>query len=112
MKQYFMYFLTKWTNEVLYTGVNDNLERRTFEHKHKLAEGFSKKYELVKVVYFEVFDDPRSAIAREKQIKNWSRKKKDILVMKINPEWRDLSQDWYDADPSTSPGMTLRESCS
>ncbi|MCE7886976.1 MAG: GIY-YIG nuclease family protein [Alphaproteobacteria bacterium PRO2] len=98
--------MTNWTNEVLYTGVTSNLEQRVWQHKNKLIDGFTKRYNLDKLVYFEQFQDSKNAIKREKQIKNRSRKKKDYLVNLKNPEWRDLSQDWYSEDPSASLGMT------
>ncbi|MGB0720255.1 MAG: GIY-YIG nuclease family protein [Bdellovibrionales bacterium] len=107
-KQYFVYFITNWTGEVLYTGVTNNLERRLYEHQHKLIKGFSSKYNLNKLVYFECFDNSESAIKREKQIKNWSRQKKDFLVETMNPDWSDLSSRWYE-DPSASLGMTRGE---
>lgn len=106
MKQFFVYFMTNWTHQVLYVGMTNNLERRVYEHKNKLVKGFTKKYELMKLIYFEEFDSAINAIAREKQIKNWARHKKDFLVKKTNPDWRDLADDWYVADPSASLGMT------
>jgi putative endonuclease len=78
---------------VLYTGVTSDLIKRVYQHKNKLAEGFTKKYNLNKLVYFETTNDVTSAIAREKQIKGWLRTKKNELVESINPEWRDLSDD-------------------
>ena len=89
-KQYFIYIATNQRNTVLYTGVTNNLDRRTFEHKSEF-KGFTKKYNVNKLVYYEVFDDIREAIKREKQIKAGSRKKKIELVKSINPEFRDLS---------------------
>jgi putative endonuclease len=83
------------------------LERRLFEHKEGQVEGFTQQYKAHKLVYFEIFDDPENAIMREKQIKNWSRKKKDFLIHQQNPKWDDLSVDWYkSSDPSASLGMT------
>ncbi len=99
MKEYYVYFITNWTGDVLYTGVTNNLERRIYEHKHKLIDGFSKKYELNKLVYYEVFGDIKMAISREKQIKNWSRGKKNERVNAMNPKWKDLSEGWFE-DPS------------
>jgi putative endonuclease len=97
--------MANWNNKVLYTGVTGNLEKRVFDHKNGTYEGFSQKYKTNKLVYIETTNDIRSAIQREKQIKNWSRKKKDFLVNQINSNWDDLSSDWYQ-DPSTSLGMT------
>ena len=79
----------------MYIGVTNNLERRLFEHKNKLLKGFTEKYNLDKLVYFETTLDVLSAIEREKEIKNWRRKKKNILVKTANPEWKDLSQEWH-----------------
>ena len=92
-RYYYVYILTNWNNKVLYTGVTNDLVKRVYEHKNKLAEGFTKKYNLNKLVYFEATNDVTSAIAREKQIKGWLRTKKNELVESINPEWRDLSDD-------------------
>lgn len=105
-KQFYLYFLTNWTGSVLYIGVTSDLEKRFYQHKYKLKAGFSKKYNCDRVVYYEVYGDPEQAIKREKQIKKWSRKKKDFLVNKMNPDWEDLSLRWYE-DPSTSLGMTV-----
>ena len=91
---YFVYILTNKHNTTLYTGVTNNLERRLYEHKNKLVEGFTKRYNLDKLVYYEATSDVRSAIEREKQIKGWTRAKKDCLIETINPQWRDLSLDW------------------
>jgi putative endonuclease len=90
-KLYIVYIMTNKSNSVLYTGVTSNLSRRTSEHKNKLVKGFISKYNLNKLVYYEVFENPVSAIEREKQIKAGSRKKKIELIEKINNEWRDLS---------------------
>jgi len=92
-KQYYVYTMTNKRNTVLYTGVTNDLKRRVYEHKEKLVEGFTKKYNITKLVYYEVTDDVRSAILREKQIKGGSRQKKIDLINCINPEWRDLYED-------------------
>ena len=86
----FLYFLTNTHHNVLYVGVTNNLERRMSEHQAGLVPGFTKKYNLVKLVYYEQFGEIELAIAREKQIKKWRREKKNFLVEKINPEWEDL----------------------
>jgi putative endonuclease len=75
---------------VLYTGVTNNLDRRIDEHKRSVVEGFTKKYQVKRLVYFEETDNINDAIAREKQIKNWRRSKKDALITAFNPEWVDL----------------------
>ena len=90
-KQYHVYIMTNPKNTVLYTGITNNLTRRVYEHKNKMVKGFTKKYNLIKLVYFEESLDAYSAIAREKQIKAGSRKKKVDLVNSMNPEWKDLS---------------------
>ena len=82
-------------SKTLYTGVTNDLERRVFEHKHKLIPGFTKKYNITRLVYFEEGTDIDSAIMREKQIKGWLRKKKIDLIEKENPEWKDLAEDWF-----------------
>jgi putative endonuclease len=92
--QYFVYILTNSNNKVLYVGFTNNLERRLHEHKDKTHKGFTQKYNVHKVVYFESTSDVLSAIEREKQIKGWVRRKKDDLIKSSNPEWCDLSLDW------------------
>jgi len=89
-KQYYIYIMTNNRNAVLYVGVTGDLIRRVYEHKAKLADGFTKKYNIVKLVYYEVFEDIESAILREKQIKAGSRQKKVQLINSTNREWRDL----------------------
>ena len=91
---YYVYLLTNKTNTVLYTGVTNNLERRIYEHKNKVIEGFTKRYNVDKLVYFEETNDIKAAIAREKQIKGWLRVKKNQLIEKRNPTWQDLSAEW------------------
>ena len=87
---YFIYILTNYSNSVLYCGVTNNLIRRVYEHKEKLIDGFTSRYKIDKLVYYEEFNDPKSAITREKQIKAGSRQKKLDLIMKINPDFEDL----------------------
>ena len=89
-KQGYVYILTNTKNTVLYTGVTSNLVKRVYEHKNKMVQGFTKKYNLHKLVYYEVFDDMVDAIVREKQIKGWLRSKKLLLIEKVNPNWADL----------------------
>ena len=88
--QYYVYIMTNYTNTVLYTGVTNNLIRRVYQHKNKVAEGFTKSYNVKKLLYFEVYDDIRLAITREKQLKGGSRKRKVELINASNSEWRDL----------------------
>ncbi len=92
-RQYYVYILTNRTNSVLYTGVTNNLVRRVYEHKEKLQQGFTRKYNVDKLVYYEICLDPENAILREKQIKAGSRQRKLGLVNNFNPEWRDLYYD-------------------
>jgi putative endonuclease len=89
-KQSFVYIITNTYNTTLYTGVTNNLQRRVGEHKEGKINGFAKKYNANKLVYYEVFRDIQSAIAREKQIKGYSRKKKLALIETLNQTWRDL----------------------
>jgi putative endonuclease len=86
--------ITNWNNKVLYTGVTNDLERRIYEHKNKLIEGFTKKYNVSKLVYYECANDIYAAISREKQIKGWTRRKKNELIERVNPDWKDLSEEF------------------
>ena len=94
LKQYYVYILAN-KGKMLYTGVTNNLERRIFEHKNHLIPGYTKKYDITRLVYFEETNDVTSAIAREKQIKGWLRIKKISLIESMNPDWRDLSENWW-----------------
>jgi len=85
--------MTNSHHTVLYTGVTGNIARRGWQHKQKMHEGFTKRYNATKMVYVEAFRDINKAIAREKQIKRWTRKKKNRLVDSINPDWRDLYEE-------------------
>ena len=91
---YYVYMLTNWNNKVLYTGITNNLERRIYEHKNKLVKGFTAKYNVNKLVYYDYTSDVFSAIAREKEIKGWTRQKKNDLIQSMNPKWIDLSELW------------------
>jgi putative endonuclease len=91
-RRYYVYLLTNWNNRVIYVGVTNDLMRRIYEHKNKLVEGFTKKYNIHKLVYFEETNDVNSALAREKEIKKWRREKKNNLVSAMNPHWNDLSE--------------------
>ena len=86
--------LTNWNNKVLYIGVTNNLIRRIYEHKSKLIEGFSQKYNLNKLVYYERYSDIILAINREKELKKWRREKNNRLVESMNKKWEDLSKDF------------------
>lgn len=88
---YYIYILSSYSG-VLYIGVTNNLQRRVYEHKQELIDGFSKKYKCKKLVYFEEYKDINQTIAREKQLKNWNRKKKELLIKKLNPDFKNLSE--------------------
>ena len=88
--QYYVYIMANENNTVLYTGVTRDVKRRVYEHKEKLVGGFTKKYNVTKLVYYEIVEDVESAILREKQIKSGSRRKKIELITGVNKEWRDL----------------------
>ena len=94
-RQYYVYIMTNRSG-TLYIGVTNNIKQRVHQHKNKLVEGFTKKYNIDKLIYVETFRDVNSAIAREKTIKGWLRKKKIELIKTANPDWRDLNEDWYD----------------
>ena len=88
---YFVYILSNWDDSVLYIGFTSNLPRRLYEHRNGLADGFTKKYNVHKLVYYEYTNDVYSALSREKQLKNWGRSKKIALIQKTNPQWLDLT---------------------
>ena len=90
MKQPAVYILASQTHGTIYTGVTSNLIKRLYEHKNDLIDGFTKKYQVHRLVYFEQLDDMQNAITREKQIKSWKRQWKIELIEKSNPEWQDL----------------------
>ena len=90
IETYYVYILTNWNNHVMYIGVTNNLERRLYEHRTGVNEGFSKKYNTHKLVYFESCSEIRDAIAREKQLKGWIRKRKNELVESTNPSWKEI----------------------
>jgi len=99
-KTYYIYLLTNHRCSVLYTGVTKDLQRRMYQHKHKMIDGFSKKYSLDRLVYYEAYTDILDAISREKEIKGWLRHKKDDLVKMQNPAWDDLC-------PTLFPSMSF-----
>jgi putative endonuclease len=82
-------------SKTLYTGVTNDLMRRVYEHKNKMIDGFTKKYHITKLVYYEETNDIQVAISREKQIKGWLRGKKIALIESVNPKWNDLSEGWF-----------------
>jgi putative endonuclease len=102
MNNYYVYILAN-NSKTLYIGITNNLLRRIYEHKHKLIEGFTKKYNLTKLVYYETTNSINDAIKREKQLKNWHRQWKINLIESINKEWKDLSSEWLNSgDAETS----------
>ena len=94
-RTYFVYIMTN-RSKTLYTGITDNLVRRVREHKLGIGSGFTAKYKLDRLVYFERLEDVHNAIEREKEIKGWLRIKKIALIVSVNPAWRDLSVEWYE----------------
>jgi putative endonuclease len=107
MRQYSVYIMTN-DSHTLYIGVTNNLTRRVYEHKHKLAPGFTSKYNITQLVWHESFSNPRDAIAREKQLKCWRREKKVALIRAMNPGWCDLAGDEdteRPLDPARGDGM-------
>lgn len=100
-----MYIMSN-SSKMIYAGVTGDLLRRVYEHKQELVEGFTKKYHLTTLVYYEATSEVLGAIQREKQIKGWLRSKKIELIESLNPEWVDLSKEWFDAelDPSLRSG--------
>jgi putative endonuclease len=92
---YYVYMMTNQSG-TLYTGVTNNVVRRVYEHKHKLVSGFTSKYNITQLVYYEETNDVQAALAREKQIKGWLRERKIALIKSVNPGWLDLSASWYE----------------
>ncbi|MBF0495452.1 MAG: GIY-YIG nuclease family protein [Deltaproteobacteria bacterium] len=86
--------MSNWNNKVIYVGVTNDLERRVYEHKNKLIDGFTSKYNINKLVYYEYTSDIYAAIKREKEIKAWRREKKNKLILSMNPDWKDISDQW------------------
>ena len=93
MNHYYVYIITNRDNKVLYIGVTNNIARRIYEHKNKLIDGFTKKYNVYKLVYLEEMNDVKAAISREKQLKGWKKDKKILLIESINPKWEELTID-------------------
>ncbi|MBN1934179.1 MAG: GIY-YIG nuclease family protein [Anaerolineae bacterium] len=97
-KQYYVYIMTNHSG-TLYTGMTNDLKRRVWQHKQKLVEGFTKRYNITRLIYWEETGDVNVAIAREKEIKGWVRAKKIALIEADNPGWKDLSEEWYGEKP-------------
>ena len=107
MKTYYVYILASKRNGTLYVGFTNDLRRRMYEHKNGIIEGFTKKYGVNRLVYFEESAEVNAAIRREKQIKGWRRDKKIALIESTNPDWEDLSKEWF-VDSSLAFGMTKK----
>jgi putative endonuclease len=97
MSEYYVYIMSN-KSRTLYVGVTNDLERRVYEHKHKLIKGFTSKYNITKLVWHESFPTIEQAIEGEKRLKGWLRSKKVALIESSNPNWEDLSQNWYEAE--------------
>ncbi len=104
MKHYYVYIMASISKR-LYTGVTNNLIRRANEHRNRQGSGFTRKYRIFKLVYYETYPEIHSAIRREKQIKGWSREKKTAMIESANPTWKDLGVEWY-AEKDSSPEFT------
>jgi putative endonuclease len=100
MSEYYVYIMTN-RSRTLYTGVTNDLERRVYEHKHRLVPGFSSKYNIHTLVWYEAFSRVEQAIEGEKRIKGWLRSKKVALIESMNPAWEDLSSGWYGDEDSS-----------
>jgi putative endonuclease len=107
--QYYVYILANNHNTTLYIGITNNLERRVYEHKIHLNKGFTQKYNVTKLVWYERFLTSDSAISKEKQLKKWNRAWKERIVNEMNPQWNDLSEGWYDKILGDSHVPRLRE---
>ena len=104
----YVYIIGNWTRNVIYVGVTSDLEKRIYQHKYKLIKGFSTKYNLSALLFYEGFGDIELAIAREKEIKSWRREKKNRLIVSVNPHWKDLSEGWFE-DSSVLPAAIRSE---
>ena len=107
---YYVYIMTNRVR-ILYVGVTNDIERRVYEHKHKLVKGFTKRYNLTWLVHYEETSDAVAAIEREKEVKGWRRSKKVALIESMNPKWKDLSLEWYgDVERGSLDSSSLRSS--
>lgn len=98
----FVYIIGNWTGDVIYVGVTSDLEKRIYQHRHKLVKSFSSRYNVSRLLYFKNFGEIEMAIQREKEIKAWRREKKNRLIVNANPEWKDLADGWFE-DSSIPP---------
>jgi len=103
MRDYYVYIMCNESG-TLYTGMTNSIERRADEHKRALVPGFTSRYNITRLVYYETYNDVTEAIAREKQIKSWRRRKKLDLIVSMNPRWEDLAGDWYN-EPADRTGV-------
>lgn len=110
MRKYYVYIMTN-KSRTLYTGVTNDLERRVYEHKNKLVKGFTRKYNITRLVWYEEFDDVQQALDGEKKIKGWLRSKKIALIESANPLWKDLAEKWFteSCHPERSEGSSSRD---
>lgn len=100
---YYVYMMQSTSRRALYIGMTSNLRKRVWEHKNYIREGFTDDYNCTRLVYWESFDDVANAIDREKQLKRWRREKKEWLIERKNPGWKDLAAEWYETQgPSTA----------
>ena len=97
--EYYFYMMASYRG-ALYAGVTNDLTRRSYEHQQKVVEGFTKKYNVTKLVYYEATDSIEAAIEHEKQVKGWLRRKKVALIESVNPYWEDLAKEWYEETPA------------
>ena len=107
-RRYYVYIIANATR-ILYTGITNDLVRRVWEHKTKQTDGFTSHFHVCGLIYYESFDDVRKAIAREKQIKRWRREKKIWLIERVNRNWKDLSDGWFDGN-GVAPRLALKRS--
>jgi putative endonuclease len=105
VREFYVYMMAN-RSRTLYTGMTNSMPRRVWEHKHMQIDGFTRRYLIDRLVYYEIAPDAASAIQREKQIKGWVRRKKIALIESVNPEWRDLSEDFIDIRPEIPRGRT------
>ncbi|MFN2508121.1 MAG: GIY-YIG nuclease family protein [Chthoniobacterales bacterium] len=108
MKTFYVYMVTNRSRVVLYIGITNSLVRRVWQHQHREISGFTKKYKVDRLVYYESFNDPRDAISPEKELKGWRRSKKNALVETLNPTWADLSSSLFQPMRDPSPSSRLR----
>lgn len=107
-KRFYVYIMTNRSpSHVLYTGITGHLHKRVFQHKNKLVPGFTSRYNLTRLVYYEQFVYPDAAIAREKEIKGWRRSKKIRLIESTNPHWDDLAEHWTEIYKPDAPSKTM-----